>query len=98
MLKEEKLVSMGYSFGDTDIHQKVEDAPHSKCTVRVETQLCQFGYLDPGSLLFIMTRHSQRKEEKMLNIVRNLPYFKGITRSTALRVSKFLEKQNPVLN
>lgn len=49
-------------------------------------------------MLQLMTRHSQKKEEKMLNIVRSLPYFKGITRNTALRVSKFLEKQNPILN
>ena len=89
---------MGYSFGDTDITQKVEEAPTSTFTLRTETKICHFAYLDAGSMLQLMTRHSQKKEEKMLNIVRSLPYFKGITRNTALRVSKFLEKQNPILN
>ena len=58
MKKEEKLLSMGCSFGDTDLHQKVEDAQKSQHTIRVETKICHFAYLDPGSLLYIMTRHS----------------------------------------
>ena len=89
---------MGYSFGDTDIAQKVEDAALAEATIRVESKVCHFAYLDPASVLFVMEKHRMKKEEKMLNIVRSLPYFKGITRNTAIKVSKFLEKQKPALN
>ena len=76
----------------------MEDAQPALNTIRVESKLCLLAYLDPASVFFIMEKHRLKKEEKMLNIIRSLPYFKGITRNTAIKVSKFLEKQKPALN
>ena len=95
MQKEDELKGLGYSFGHTGFNNESQKALG---TIRVETMLVYAAYLDPPSLYAIMHKHRQRKEEKMLNIVRSLPYFKGITRNTALKVSQLLEKQRPVLN
>ena len=43
-------------------------------------------------------KQKQRKDEKMLKIVRSLPYFKGVTRNTAHRIAGYLEKHKPCLN
>jgi len=45
-----------------------------------------------------MNKYRMKKEEKMLNIVKSLPYFKGITRNNALRIAGLLEKKKPCLN
>jgi len=34
----------------------------------------------------------------MLQIVRSLPYFRGVTRNTAVKISGFLEKHKPCIN
>ena len=61
-------------------------------TIRVETKVCYMAYLDPKNYEFVMNKHKAKKEEKLLNIVRNLPYFKGVTRNTALKIAGFFEK------
>ena len=45
-----------------------------------------------------MTKHKHKKDEKMLGIVRSLPYFKGVTRNTAMKIAGFLEKHKPCMN
>ena len=62
------------------------------------TKFCYLAYLDAENYEFIMNKHKAKKEEKLLNIVRNLPYFKGVTRNTALKIAGFFEKHQPCLN
>ena len=93
--QENDLLSLGYSFGRTGFNNVVHNAIG---TIRVETKSCQLAYLEPSSLYAIMHKHKIKKDEKMLAIVRSLPYFKGITRNTAMRVASFFEKKKPCLN
>lgn len=61
------------------------------------TKQCQLAYLEQSDLEFLMQKNKQKKDEKMLNIVRNLPYFKGVTRNTAMKIAGFFEKKKPCL-
>lgn len=49
-------------------------------------------YLDAANLYFVMEKQKHKKEEKMLSIVRSLPYFKGVTRNTAMKLAALLDK------
>lgn len=95
LAKEEELLGIGYSFGFTGFNQDVQKAAG---TVRVETKQCLLAHLPPGDLYYVMEKHKNKKKEKMLQIVRSLPYFKGVTRNRAMQISGFLEKHKPCIN
>lgn len=44
-----------------------------------------------------MHKHKQKKDEKLLSIVRSLTYFKGVTRNTAIKIAGFFDKKKPCL-
>ena len=95
LTREDEIFEIGFSFGNTASY---EERQKSIGTIRVETKLCHLAYLDPIDLAFVINKQRLKKEEKMLNIVKSLPYFKGVTRNTALRIAGFLEKKKPCLN
>ena len=95
MTPEEDLLGIGYSFGFTGFNNETQKASG---TIRVETKQCLMAYLSPGNLYIVMKKHRLKKEEKMLQIVRQLPYFKGVTRNTAVKIAGFLEKHKPCIN
>ena len=57
MKRENELKGVGYSFGDIDIlHLKDEkSARTANFTIRVETKLCHFAFIDCSSLLEVLT-------------------------------------------
>ena len=88
-------LGLGFSFGCIAFNHEKQKAFG---TIRVESKKCHLAYLDPASMYLLMNKQKLKKEEKMLQIVRSLPYFKGVTRNTAIRISGFLEKHKPCLN
>ena len=45
-----------------------------------------------------MWKQRARKDEKMLNIVSAVPYFKGVTRKNLIKIAACLEKHKPCIN
>lgn len=60
--------------------------------------MCYLATLTPSNLYVVMSKQKLRKEEKMLSIVRSLPYFKGVTRNTAMKIAGLFVKHKPCLN
>lgn len=89
------LLGTGYSFGATGYPLEVQK---SQGSIRCETKMCYLATLTPSNLYVVMSKQKLRKEEKMLSIVRSLPYFKGVTRNTAMKIAGLFVKHKPCLN
>lgn len=95
LTKTNDVLSTGYSFGFTGYPSEVQKSSGS---IRVESKMCYLAHITPGHLYKIMSKQKARKDEKMLSIVRSLPYFKGVTRNTAIKIAGLFVKQKPCLN
>ena len=92
-MQEEVLMS-GDSYGSTNCEQSKEERlkdQFAKGTIRVETKLCHVAYLDEKCLHNVIKKHTLKKEEKKLDTVKSLPYFKGVTRNTRKKIVNALE-------
>ena len=67
-------------------------------TIRVETKWCYLAFLEGQFLYKIQDKWQKRRDEKKLENIKALPYFKGVTKNTHLRIIKAIRLQWVELN
>lgn len=93
--QEDTLMSLD-SFGNAG-DNNVKDFM-AKETIRVETKWCYLAFLEGPSIYYCLDKQKQKKGERRLEIVRALPFFKGVTRNTHMRIGKAIVPQWQELN